>query len=69
MKAVKVSFFENTGRCFMRIQQNMDVQNGIIIDQTDVNSASKSTHRNKNKNESPETFRKSPGTQKVLQFF
>lgn len=53
----------------MRIQQNMDVQNGIIIDQTDVNSASKSTHRNKNKNESPETFRKSPGTQKVLQFF
>ena len=32
----------------MRIQQNMDVQNSIIKDQTDVNSASKSTHKNKN---------------------
>ena len=32
----------------MRIQQNMDVQNSIIKDQADANSASKSTHKNKN---------------------
>ena len=32
----------------MRIQQNMDVQNNIIINQAGVNSASKSTHNNKN---------------------
>jgi len=32
----------------MRIQQNIDVQNSIIKDQADVNSASKSTHKNKN---------------------
>ena len=32
----------------MKIQQNMDVQNNIIKDQADVNSASKSTRKNKN---------------------
>ena len=32
----------------MKIQQNMDVQNIIIKDQADVNSASKSTRKNKN---------------------
>ena len=32
----------------MKIQQNMDVQNNIIKDQSDVNSASKSTRKNKN---------------------
>ena len=32
----------------MRIQQNMDVQNNIIKNQAGVNSASKSTHNNKN---------------------
>ena len=33
----------------MKIQQNMDVQNNIIKDQSDVNSASKSHTNNKNR--------------------